>query len=57
MNGYVAFYKGRRLEVFADSSYSAQLKAAAHFKAKRSYDVTVVLCEINGQEVVHTADY
>lgn len=57
MHGYVAFYKGRRLEVYADSSYDAQLKAADLFKAKKSYDVTVVLCELNGKQVEHTADF
>ncbi len=57
MHGYVAFYKGLRLEVYADSSYDAQLKAAALFKAKKSYDVTVVLCELNGKQVEHAADF
>lgn len=57
MNGYIAFYKGRKLEVHARSSYEAQCKAASLFKAKRSYDVTVVLCEVEGKQVVHTADF
>jgi hypothetical protein len=57
MNGYIAFYKGRQLEVYATTSYDAQLKAAALFKAKRSYDVTVFLCEVDGREVIHTADF
>jgi hypothetical protein len=53
MNGYVAFYRGKRHEVHADSSYQAQQKAAQHFKAKKSYEVTVVLAEKDGQQVVH----
>jgi hypothetical protein len=57
MNGYVAFYKGRRLEVYAPTSYDAQLKAAALFKAKKSYEVNVVLCTVNGRDVIHTADF
>lgn len=53
MNGYKAFYKGRQIEVMADTSYQAQQKAAAQFKAKKSYEVTVMLCEKNGEQVVH----
>ncbi len=53
MNGYIAFYRGKRHEVHADSSYQAQQKAAQHFKAKKSYEVTVVLAEKDGQQVVH----
>lgn len=53
MNGYKAFYKGKSIEVYADTSYQAQQKAASIFKAKKSYDVTVVLCEKNDTPVVH----
>lgn len=55
MNGYKAFYKGKELEVYAETSYKAQLKAAELFKAKKSYEVTVCLCEIDGKQVVHIA--
>jgi hypothetical protein len=55
MNGYIAFYRGKRAEVYADTSYEAQQKAAIVFKAKKSYEVTVMLAEKNGVEVVHTA--
>lgn len=53
MNGYVCFYRGKRVEVYADSSYAAQQKAAALLKAKRTWDVAVVLAEKNGEVVVH----
>jgi hypothetical protein len=55
MNGYIAFYRGKRAEVYAETSYEAQQKAAIVFKAKKSYEVTVMLAEKNGVEVVHTA--
>lgn len=55
MNGYKAYYKGRIIEVQAETSYKAQKIAAELFKAKKSYDVTVVLCEQNGQQVTHVA--
>jgi hypothetical protein len=55
MNGYITFYKGKTHEVWAATSYDAQQKAAQFFKAKKSYDVTVVLCERkDGSTVEHT---
>lgn len=57
MNGYIAFYRGKKLEVMADTSYRAQQKAAAQFKAKKSYEVTVMLAEKRGEQVTHTPDF
>jgi hypothetical protein len=54
MNGYIAFYRGKQLEVFADSSYAAQQKAAALFKARKAYEVTVMLAELDGKQVAHS---
>jgi len=54
-NGYVAFYKGKRMDVYANTSYEAQQKAAKAFGAKKSYEVTVALAEKNGEQVVHKA--
>lgn len=53
MNGYVAFYKGKQMDVYAESSFEAQQKAALAFKAKRPYEVTVVLAEKDGKQVTH----
>jgi len=53
MNGYKAFYKNREIEVWAESSYAAQKLAAEKFKARKSYDVTIVLCEKDGAQVTH----
>jgi hypothetical protein len=55
MNGYVVFYRGRRLEVFARTSYEAQQKAALAFKARKAHEVTVVLAEKSGAQVSHVA--
>ena len=55
MNGYVAFYRGKRIEVIAETSYEAQKKAAAQFKAKKPYEVIVVLAEKGGEQITHTA--
>jgi hypothetical protein len=56
MNGYKAFYRNKTIEVYANTSYEAQQKAAAMFKAKKAWEVTVVLCELAGAQVTHTAD-
>ena len=57
MYGYKAFFNGKELELFADSSYQAQIKAAALFKVKKPYQVTIVLCEKHGEQVVHTPTF
>jgi len=46
---YIAFYRGKRFDLYATSSYAAQQKAAALLKAKKNYEVTVMLAD-----VVHT---
>jgi hypothetical protein len=46
MRPYIAFYKGKQLQVEATSSYEAQQKAAKLFKAKKSYEVTVMLADV-----------
>ncbi len=45
MRTYRAFYKNRVITVTASTSYEAQLKAAAVFKARKSYDVAIVLAD------------
>jgi len=46
MRTYVAFYRGQKMVVMAATSYAAQLAAAKAFKAKKSYDVAVVLADV-----------
>ena len=61
MNGYKAFYRGKLIDVYAETSLAAQTKAAQQFKAKKQYEVSVVLCERDadgtkpGEQVIHTA--
>lgn len=54
MQGYICFYRGKRLEVYADTIYEAQLKAAKEFKAKKEWEVHTVLAEKGGEPVVHS---
>ena len=53
-NGYICLYRGKRLEVTADTTLQAQQKAAAQFKARKAYQVTVMLAEKDGQPVTHS---
>lgn len=46
MRTYIAFYKGKKITVQADSSYAAQTAAAAQFRAKKSWEVTVMLADV-----------
>lgn len=52
-HGYIAFYKGKQIEVEANTSLEAQRKAAEMFKAKKPHEVTVMLAEKDGHPVVH----
>ena len=52
-NGYIARYKNKRVEVMADTQYEAQQMAAKHFRARKPYEVTVMLAELGGKQVTH----
>jgi len=56
-NGYVAFYKGKKMDVYAKTSLEARDKAAKAFGAKKAYDVTVMLAEKDGKQVTHSASF
>lgn len=45
LHGYIAIYKGKQIEVYAETKLTAQEQAAKQFKAKRQYDVDVYYCE------------
>lgn len=53
MNKYVAMFRGKKIEVEANTTYEAQLKAQVIFRARKSYEVTVLLAEKSGEEVTH----
>jgi hypothetical protein len=58
--GYVCFYQGKRVEVYAETTFGAQNKVAAqlHVPAKKQYLISVNLCErADGSEVIHTATF
>ena len=55
LNGYVCFYNRKRIEVYAKSSYAAQMEARDILKvpASKAYLINVVLAEKDGQAVTH----
>ena len=55
MNGYKCFYKNQSIEVQANTTFEAQKIAAQKLRAKKSYEVTVILCELNGQQYTQAA--
>lgn len=57
MNGYIAFYKTKRTEVYADTSFEAHQKAVKFFNAKKAHEVNVMIAEKDGKPVVHVADF
>jgi hypothetical protein len=56
-NGYIAYYNGKQREVYASTSYEAQLKAVELFKPRKSQQhmVHVQLCELNTSLVIGTS--
>lgn len=57
LNGYMAFDRGKKVEVYAKDMFEARILAAQKLKVKPryAYRIAVVLCEVAGQEV--TAHY
>ena len=57
--GYKAFFQSKEIELYADSLYQAKKLAVSHFRPSKKTEhlVSVVLCEIEGQTIVHTADF
>ena len=52
-NGYICRYKGKTVEVMADTTYAAQQAAQAYFKAKNGSDISTMLAEKDGKQVTH----
>lgn len=55
MRGYVAFYCGKRIEIYANTIFEAKQQAVAQFKPPKSKLglVAVMLAEVDGETVVH----
>lgn len=55
MNTYHAFFSRRQIEIKAETALAAQKAAAVIFKARKSYEVAVVLVgRADGSPVIHS---
>lgn len=60
MHGYIAFYGLDKVEVYANTTIEARDKAIAVFLKQnprrriKPFEVSVILAEKNGEQVVHT---
>lgn len=54
MNGYICFYRGKTIEVFAKTLLEAKNKGVEHFRTKKPHLVTAVLAEKDGKHVIHS---
>lgn len=55
MNGYIGFYNGKRVEIYAATSYEARAEAVRIFKPAKSkaHMVHVHLAEKDGKSITH----
>lgn len=54
LNGYLCFYRGKKYEIYAETTYEAQVKCATENKIKKRTEITVILAERNGKCVPFT---
>ena len=59
MNGYLAFYNDKEIEIRAEGLYAAKLEAIKQLKVPKSKQglLAVMLAEKGGEPVVHTSDF
>lgn len=53
MNKYKCFYKNKTTEVEAETIFTAQKIAQSFFKAKKAWEISVILGEQDGREIIH----
>ena len=56
-NGYICLHKGKKYEIYAESTFEAQKKCAQQNNIKKAYEISVHLAEKNGKPVTHVADF
>jgi hypothetical protein len=50
---YIAIYRGKQIEINAETLLEAHNLAVKQFKARKSWDVSIYLCEVDGKQIVH----
>lgn len=54
MNTYHAFYRGKKLELKAETTYKAQQEAVKLFKAKKAFEITIMLVAKGEEPYTHS---
>lgn len=54
---YICFYKNKEIQVNALRSFDAQEIAAKIFKAKKSYEITVMLVAKDNEQIEQVATF
>ena len=60
MNGYIGYYKGKKMEVLTeDGIYSAKCQMAKehNIKDKDIHKINIMLAEKNGEQVIHSPSF
>lgn len=62
MNGYIAIYKGKQKEIYANSSFDAQQKALSEFQKTsrrkiKSWEISVTICEVEEKQITHSPNF
>lgn len=60
MYGYLAYYNGKKTEIYAKTAWEAKLAAIAHFRVRKAQEhmVSVILCERpDGSAVTHATTF
>lgn len=53
MNTFKAIYKGKSIEIEAETSYQAQQRAAFVFKTKKPWEIALMAVMVDGKPVIH----
>lgn len=56
-NIYLGFYKNKKYQIEAKTAYEAQVKLGKQLKIRRDYLISIHLVEVDGKEIIHTADF
>ena len=57
LNGYIGFYKGKKYEIYSDTSLHAQQEIAKKYNIKKPYEITIMLAEKEGKSVTHAPEF
>ena len=59
MNGYICFFSGKKIEIYANDLFDAKQTAVKSFKVskKNEHKVSVHLAEKAGEQIIQTADF